>query len=163
MHCPQKRNMVNTFDWEKALIREHGCAGVRSFLDSFRSHRWMQRILKLRWGASLGRRRLRTGRPHSIAPIFGPSLRLVGYPTPRFGDRPKLTDLVYRAVSPLRLDIPMRHVGCLNLSRLEHRPKCLWQDGRHANSPPSRSQGRMHFALRILSASIKLRQYPPIP
>jgi hypothetical protein len=76
-------------------------------------------------------------RPHSIAPTFGPPLRLMGYPTPCFGDRLKLTDLVYRAVSPLRLDIPMRHVGCLYLSRLKHRPKSLRQDGRHANSPQS--------------------------
>ena len=86
----------------------------------------------------------------------------MGDPTPCFGDRRKLTDLVYRAVSPLRLDIPMRHVGRLYLSRLEHRPKSLWQDGRHTNSPQSLTRS-MHFVIRISSASIKLRQYPPIP
>jgi hypothetical protein len=32
MHCPQKRNMVHTFDREKTLIREQGCAGVRNVL-----------------------------------------------------------------------------------------------------------------------------------
>jgi hypothetical protein len=71
----------------------------------------------------------------SLAAIFGPHPRFVGYPTPCFRDRVKLTDLVYRAVSPLGLDIPMRHVGRFYLARLEHRPRILGQNSRHTTSP----------------------------
>jgi hypothetical protein len=98
----------------------------------------------------------------SIAPIFGPHLRFVGYPTPCFGDRLKLTDLVYRAVSPLSLDMPMRHVGRFDLSRLEHRSRILGQDSRHANSPLLPRNEALHFVIEIPSASIKLEKYPPI-